>query len=249
MATGSTFLHTYPKGKTIFPTGKWIGTYFSEELKAVKPYGYTFKFLEGYEFSKVDLFSEYVDHFYDKKKNSIGSERFIAKMHLNQLYGIFGRKHDLLETVNFYKEELKDYVFTRVIKSIIPINEEIMSLLMHKNVNDPLIRELNIDLDMKLDNSYNLVTANVAIASAVTSYAIIHMIQFKAFGSVVYTDTNSIFTTKKLDSKFIGKELGLMKDELNGLIIKEAYFLGIKKYGYIYEDKLVNSLLNQFLLV
>jgi hypothetical protein len=27
-----------------------------------------------------------------------------------------------------------------------------------------------------------------------------------------------------------------MKDELNGLIIKEAYFLGIKKYGYQYID-------------
>jgi len=28
-----------------------------------------------------------------------------------------------------------------------------------------------------------------------------------------------------------------MKDELNGLTIKEAYFLGIKKYGYQYLDK------------
>src|SRR5271156_4025431 len=161
-------------GKTIFPTGIWIGTYFSEELKAVQKYGYTFKFIEGYEFSKMDLFSDYVRNFYEQKRNSTGPKRFIAKMHLNQLYGIFGRKHDLLETINIYKEELKDYAFTRVIKSIIPINEEIMSLLMHKNINDTLIRELNIDLDMKLDNSYNLVKANVAIA--VTSYARIHMI-------------------------------------------------------------------------
>jgi hypothetical protein len=28
-----------------------------------------------------------------------------------------------------------------------------------------------------------------------------------------------------------------MKDELKGLIIKEGYFLGIKKYGYQYLDK------------
>ena len=27
-----------------------------------------------------------------------------------------------------------------------------------------------------------------------------------------------------------------MKDELNGSVIKEAYFLGIKKYGYWYLD-------------
>jgi len=40
-----------------------------------------------------------------------------------------------------------------------------------------------------------------------------------------------------LEDKFIGSELGLMKDELNGLSIKEAYFLGIKKYGYQYYDR------------
>lgn len=56
------------KGKTIFPTGNWSGTYLSEELKAVLPHGYQFKFIEGYEFNKIDLFTDYVNHFYDKKK-------------------------------------------------------------------------------------------------------------------------------------------------------------------------------------
>lgn len=50
------------------PTGKWIGVYFSEELKAVKPYGYKINLIRGFEFNKVDLFNEYVDHFYEKKK-------------------------------------------------------------------------------------------------------------------------------------------------------------------------------------
>jgi len=45
---------------------------------------------------RLDLFNDYVNHFYEQKRNSVGPERFIAKMHLNQLYGIFGRKHDLL---------------------------------------------------------------------------------------------------------------------------------------------------------
>lgn len=82
-----------------------------------------------------------------------------------------------------------------------------------------------------------MVNANVALASAVTSYARIHMIDFKVDGFCVYSDTDSIFTTKKLEDKFIGKDLGYMKDELDGLIIKEAYFLGIKKYGFQYLDK------------
>ena len=224
-------------GKTIFPTGIWIDTYFSEELKAVLSLGYTFKFIEAYEFSKRDLFTDYVQHFYEQKRNSIGPERYLSKMQLNQLYGIFGRKHDLLETVNIYKKDFDKFISSRIIKSIIPINDRIISLLMHKNISDDLIDKLNFDLEMKLSNYQYLVKANVAIASAVTSYARIHMIPFKVSGKCVYSDTDSAFMTEPLPSKFIGDDLGFMKDELNGLMIKEAYFLGVKKYGYQYEDK------------
>jgi DNA polymerase type B, organellar and viral len=183
------------------------------------------------------LFSDYVNNFYEQKKNSVGASRFIAKMHLNQLYGIFGRRHDLLETINIYKEDLEIYISSRIIKTIIPINDEIVALLMHKNINDHLIKELNSELDLQLSNYHYLVNANVALASAVTSYARIHMIDFKVDGFCVYSDTDSIFTTNKLDDKYLGKELGYMKDELKGLIIKEAYFLGIKKYGFQYLDE------------
>ena len=40
-------------------------------------------------------------------------------MHLNQVCGIFMRNHNLLETVNIYKEGLYQYAITRVIKAII----------------------------------------------------------------------------------------------------------------------------------
>jgi len=107
---------------------------------------------------------------------------------------------------------------------------------MHKNIKDELILDLNSELDIKLSNQYSLVKANVAISSAVTAYARIHMISFKIDGSCIYSDTDSVFTANKLEDKFIGSELGLMKDELKGLTIKEGYFLGIKKYGYKYLD-------------
>ena len=199
------------------------------------------KFIEGYEFTKIDLFSGYVNNFYEQKRNSIGPERFIAKMHLNQLYGIFGRKHDLLETRNIYKEDLDKFISSRVIKTIIPINDKIITLLMHSNIKDDLIKKLNIELDTDISNYYYLVKANVAIASAVTSYSRIHMIPFKIDGNCVYSDTDSIFTTKNLKSTLIGSDLGLMKDELSGSTILEAYFLGIKRYGYQYleNDKLI----------
>jgi len=39
-------------------------------------------------------------------------------------------------------------------------------------------------------------------------------------------------TTKPIDPQLLGPELGQYKDELNGQVINEAYFLGPKKYGY-----------------
>jgi hypothetical protein len=57
-----------------------------------------------------------------------------------------------------------------------------------------------------------------------------------------YTDTDSIFVEKELPSYLIGKELGQLKDELNGGYIKKAYFLGIKKYGYIDNNNQIHSI-------
>lgn len=62
------------------------------------------------------------------------------------------------------------------------------------------------------------------------------MIPYKLLPGTVYTDTDSIFTTDILPDHLIGKDLGLMKDELDGNTIIEGYFLGIKQYGYKYKN-------------
>lgn len=54
---------------------------------------------------------------------------------------------------------------------------------------------------------------------------------------IYYTDTDSIFTDYDLNPEEIGSDIGLMKDELKSNLISEAYFLGIKQYGYYYYDK------------
>jgi translation initiation factor 2 beta subunit (eIF-2beta)/eIF-5 len=200
-------------------------------------YGYQFKLIRGYEFSKIDLFSEYVNHFYNIKKSSTGSKKFIAKMHLNQLYGIFGRRKDIIETINIHRKDLESYLTTRIIKTIIEINDNKLILLVQSNLNSDIITKLNNYFETDFINKFIQVKNNVAIASAVTSYARIHMISFKNDDNVLYTDTDSILTTKKLDDSLIdSNKLGYMKDELNGKVIKEAYFLGIKQYGYYYKD-------------
>jgi hypothetical protein len=228
--------------KTLYPTGNWVGNYFSEELKALTKYGYKFKLLEGYEYSKIDLFSDYVKHFYNIKNISKGSKKFLAKLQLNTLYGIFGRKLDGIETINIYKKDMFKYVATRLVKTYIEINEDKATLLLHTNINSNIINELNSTLETNFINYDMSVRSNVAISSSITSYARIHMIPFILHEGTVYTDTDSIFSKTPLNSELIGSEIGLMKDELNGLIIKEAYFIDIKKYGYYYLDNLNNRI-------
>lgn len=223
------------KGMTIHPNGSWIGTYFSEELKAVSNLGYNIEILKLYKFSKMDLFTRYIKFFYDIKKNSIGPLRFIAKMHLNTLYGYFGRKLLMIETKNILNKDLENYITKYSIFSIININDRISTLLMSSNLDYDLVNELNNVLKTDIVSPFRKVQSNVALASAVTSYARIAMMKYKLIPGIeiFYFDTDSIFTNKPLPSYLIGDDLGLMKDELKGGFIKKAYFLGIKKYGYI----------------
>ena len=176
-------------------------------------------------------------NFYDIKKNSIGPMKFIAKMLLNQLYGIFGRRQDLLQTVNVYNKDIPKYLLNFMIINKITIDEEKSTLLMKANVDNHILIQLNSYFKTDFTNFNLKVQSNVAIASAVTAYARIIMMPFKKNYNVWYSDTDSIIIDTPLDPKFIGNELGQMKDELNGCVIEKAYFLGIKQYGYKYKDK------------
>ncbi len=70
------------KGKAIHPTGRWVGVYFSEELKAVIPHGYKVTLIKGVEFSKINLFNGYVSFFYEKKRTAKSpAERAMFKWH------------------------------------------------------------------------------------------------------------------------------------------------------------------------
>lgn len=229
--------------ETLHPLGSWIGIYFSEELKTIVKYGYKVELIKVYNFSKGNIFNHYINFFYNIKKYSVGPLRFIAKMHLNQLYGYFGRRKTLIETRNVYNEDLIKYYGNYTIFSEIKINENITTILMSSNLDYNLINEIKDYTNLNLISGFRNVKSNVGIASAVTSYARIEMMELKMLLlrlgiKLFYTDTDSIFTDKEIPEYLIGKDLGQLKDELNGKFIKSGYFLGIKKYGYLdSEDK------------
>lgn len=167
----------HQSGKTIYPVGTWSGTYFSEELKAVEKLGYQITLIRGYEFSKIDLFSGFIHHFHDIKKNSVGSEREMAKLQLNNLYGYFGRRQIGLMTINVKTDQLELLLSTRIVKTIIEINNEYCTVLCYSNINTKMLEALNSQFN-NIGSDYHYIMSNVAIAAAVTSYARIEMIPF-----------------------------------------------------------------------
>jgi DNA polymerase type B, organellar and viral len=235
------------ENETLHPLGSWIGVYFTEELKTIVKYGYKVELIKVYSFSKSNIFNNYISFFYNIKKNSVGPLRFIAKMHLNQLYGYFGRRKTLIETRNVHNEDLIKYYGSYTIFSEIKINENITTILMSSNLDYNLINEIKNYTNLNLTSSFRNVKSHVGIASAVTSYARIEMMELKMLLlklgiKLYYTDTDSIFTDKEIPNYLIGKDLGQLKDELNGKFIKKAYFLGIKKYGYVDSDNNIHSI-------
>jgi len=226
----------------IYPTGRWTGVYFSELLKIASLNGYKIKLLSGYTFSQEFLFNKYVQHIYETKKISNGAERFIAKMHLNQLYGYFGRSLKVFQTENLNRQELKDKLTLNIVHNLLQISPDLFIALIANNLNEDVIKELNIKLNKNFNLNRKKIRSNVAIASAVTSYAQIEMIKLKLLCvelgiNILYSDTDSMITDRPLPSYLIGKDLGLLKDELDGGIITRGYFLGVKNYGYEYKDK------------
>jgi DNA polymerase elongation subunit (family B) len=172
--------------------------------------------------------------------------RLIAKMHLNQLYGYFGRRKTLIETRNVFKKDLNYFYGNYTIFSEIEINKDISTLLMSSNLDYDLINEIKMDTNLNLTSNFRMVKSHVGIAAAVTAYARIEMLELKMLLiklgiNLYYTDTDSLFTDKELPKYLVGKGLGQLKDELNGGVIKKAYFLGIKKYGYLDDDNKTHS--------
>ncbi|MGO1421719.1 MAG: DNA polymerase [Staphylococcus equorum] len=219
-------------GNILYPHGKFSGTYFSEELKLARSKGYEFTLKRGYEFSKKELFKDYVNHFYDKKINSNGGERFLYKLMLNSIYGYLGRDIEQLKTEIIKKSELNNINQEYFIHNYVDLDEN--NFLITRD----LIPSRELQQMYKIKPRYNTENpkthSNVAISSAITSYARMIMVPVKTDidNPPFYTDTDSIAVGKKLPNKLVGKSLGQFKDVLNGSTMSEALFLASKMYGY-----------------
>jgi hypothetical protein len=124
-------------------------------------------------------------------------------------------------------------------------------LVNYKNkVNRDICEELDVDfkntvfnnLKLKTDNQETFDDVSIAIVSAVTSYARMHISKVKldilkrGGGIIYYTDTDSIVTNTPLPSNITGEELGLFKLEH---LINKGYFISSKTYCLITDNSSV----------
>jgi len=90
------FLPFRDKNNTlIFPTGEFVGVYYSEELKYARRLGYTVYPISGYLFEKKESpFRDYVTSLFEKrleaKKKGDLALSYVYKISMNSLYGRFG---------------------------------------------------------------------------------------------------------------------------------------------------------------
>jgi DNA polymerase type B, organellar and viral len=214
--------------RTIAPVGKWTGTYFSEEIKAAKKLGYTFKVINGFIFNKLNIFKDFINDLYKFKENSNknSADYIIYKLLMNSLYGRFGMKPDFEKSLIISEKDLD-----KLLSGDFIIPKKIIELKNKKILIN--FYDLNDDLDLSNNNR----KISVSIASAITAYARIYMSFFKNLDNIelYYSDTDSLYIKGELDSKYISdKELGKFKLEKTFL---KALFLSAKMYAGKYLNK------------
>jgi len=229
-------LHCEKDGKLVFPHYEdWSELIiFSEEIK----YGYSrklydYKFLEGYEFKKNRFLKQFFQDGFEKKGTAKAEGKSglaqVYKIIINSGYGFWGlntmgKGGKGRDGVSLYKAEAMDFWEAYEKNDIINVNRTGDYLMVREN------KELQIR------------DFNVAIASAITSYARLKLYSFvravkKKGGKILYMDTDSCITDLSMKAhedlmlKFCwdgdGSELGSMKNEADDEV--KAVFK--KKYG------------------
>lgn len=120
----------------LFPRGQGRGVYHSNELHKAKQLGYLITMVEAFSFKKGNPLSEFVDFFFQKKKDATekgnAAEAQVAKSILNSLSGRLGQRAITKRT--------------EVIKSIVEVNNRYMLYtgVSHKEIRGQYLVEYDL---------------------------------------------------------------------------------------------------------
>lgn len=234
------------------PTGYFKGWFYTEELHYAASLGYTFKFIEGYEYDKGDSpFANYINHleelrFKYPKETPLNK---IAKLLMVAIYGRLALKPqesitrivDTNRVDAYFKTYDSIYNFTPLGKlSIISFSpkQNLNAQLYFLNKKDNKVKqeeELISEYITYKEEQLHDYRAPVHMAAAITALARIHMHKALTKYDGFYTDTDSIFTKHKLPENEVSDSI-LGRFKLVGTV-KNAYFLSTKAYCYTNEKE------------
>jgi len=199
------------------------GVYTSVDILQMRKYGYEVKVLGGYYWNESDyIFKEYIDEFYQIKKNSTkGSPQYEnAKLMLNAIYGKMIQR-DEYET-NFTFSTYEEFEACKV-----------------KGMNDKTGKWSGyIDIDSGVmhmtftQHQKDFTSKKSYLGSFILSYSKVGMYDMFDKCDPYYTDTDSVYIENKYSDLFdIGDELGQFSDDYKGKIIYSCFTA--KKLKYI----------------
>ncbi|CAO2812581.1 unnamed protein product [Amaranthus hypochondriacus] len=211
----------------IFPTGEFIGVYYSEELKLARDIGYTVIPLSGYLYEKMDSpFNNFVSTLYssriEAKKAGNEALSYVYKILMNSLYGRFG-----INPKSTTAEICDHDRYITLFK---------MDSFIHgdKLSNNKYIVSYHVNTGNTPESWNPPKNGAVQLAAAITACARIHMYKHISRDDCYYTDTDSVVLGNPLhDSLISSSVLGMFKLEDK---IRKGYFLAPKAYFYISMD-------------
>ena len=198
---------------------QWIT---GNEYLALLKNDFQVEILKAYEFYNLNLFEEFVNYFYDKRlKTTNDIDKHFYKIILNSLYGKLGQHRNHTDFISI--EELDD----QILKHYIEHSEQ--SKIKYNNKMYSLYGNF-ITVIKKSGIRYNpLIASEITANARLLNYEYSKII---GWNNLIYTDTDSFFSLIKLDDKYIGKKLGLLKLETKGLF----RINGNKDYEYFDEN-------------
>lgn len=209
----------------VFPTGEFVGVYYSEELKYARDIGYQVTLLSGYSFEKKNSpFCSFVKTIYknreEAKRAGNDAMSYVYKLLMNSLYGRLGINPKCMITevcdLDRYNDLIKKTDFSLADK----LSERYYIVTYSSNSN-------NTEQVSDSDWSPPRISA-VQLSAAVTACARIHMYPHISRPDCYYTDTDSVVLGSPLPEEEISStELGKYKLEHN---VIEGIFLAPKSY-------------------
>lgn len=222
------------KSKTlIFPTGAFVGVYYSEELKYARNIGYQVTPLSGYMFQKMKTspFETFVSNLFEKrteaKRKGHDAMSYVYKILMNSLYGRFGINPECTQTEVCGHDRYSDLIRRRDI------------ILADKLSEKYYIVSYKTNTERAPDSEWSAPKISaVQLAAAITACARIHMYPYISREDCYYTDTDSVVLASPIpEDEVSSTELGKLKMEY---FVKKGIFLAPKSYYILTtEEKII----------